>query len=436
MPARPLRRIWDSIADRGREFLGRRKDRRIDALCRDLLSQRGEASGIALARELVERYRAMARAEKLSFFDLLLKQLSPQRQEVMRAAAAYLESQNADTLLGLTRAVEPPRQELIRRINMAPDGTAAIVAMREDLLRLLPDHPELRPVEADYRHLLESWFNRGFLVLERIDWGTPAATLEKLFEYEAVHEIRGWEDMRRRLARDRRCFAFFHPALSDDPLIFVEVALLDEMASSIRPLLDCSIPPKPAAEATTAIFYSISLCQDGLRGISLGTFLVKQVVADLIREEPQLKTFATLSPIPAFVPWLRRLPDGKGYGPLSAVERARLKALDTPGWPDNRELIGALEDPLLRLCAHFLLKEKKEGEPLDPVARFHLGNGARIERINWLADTSAKGLEESAGLMVNYSYRLREIEKNHEAYTNLGKIAASATVTALLKKKK
>ncbi len=430
MSRRSLSQVWDSIADRGREILARRRGasqvRGIESLCRDLLSERGEASGIALAREVTAAYDAMNEARRLEFFALLDARFSPDAEAVLEAADVYRGRQDPDTLLALIRAVEPPRQELLRRINMAPRGTAAIVGMREDLLRLLRERPELRAVDADFQHLLHSWFNRGFLVLERIDWHTPAAILEKLFEYEAVHEIQGWDDMRRRLAEDRRCFAFFHPALPEEPLIFVEVALLDGLATAIQPLLDIDSPPRDASPATTAVFYSINGCQAGLRGISFGYFLIKQVVDELAADHSHLKTFATLSPIPGFSAWLESLEDG----PLGGDQLGRLSK---PGWHLDEATAGSLREPLLKLCARYLIKEKRNGEPLDPVARFHLGNGARIEQINWLGDTSPKGLNQAAGMMVNYVYRPKQIEKNHEAYVGRGAVAASARVRALAK---
>ena len=431
-----LSRIWNSIADRGREILLQRVGGRsvtIEAWCRDLLSEKGEASGTAIARDVVESYRAMNQDEKLEFFRLLAAEFSPEVDEVVRAAEAYRATPNPDTLIAIVEAVEPPRQELVRRLNLAPGGTAAIVAMRDELLRFLPEHPELRAVDADFQHILRSWFNRGFLVLQRINWSTPAATLEKLFKYEAVHAIQGWADMRRRLEEDRRCFAFFHPALPDEPLIFVEVALLEEEATSIGPLLDCAAPPQDAGKATTAVFYSISSCQDGLRGISFGSFLIKQVVSDLLIEQPQLKTFVTLSPVPRFRVWLATLVrDNDSELDPELIEQ--LAALDDPTWYRQEEVATSLKGPLLKLCARFLLEGAGNGGR-DPVAVFHLGNGASIERINWLADTSGMRMQQSAGIMVNYSYRFSQIERNHENYVNKGKIAASGHVKDLRKKK-
>jgi malonyl-CoA decarboxylase len=428
-----LRKIWESIADRGGEILAARRgaqlERSLESLCRDLLSERGEASGLALARELVRRFETMNHDERLAFFSLLEKKFSPDIDAVLRATEDFRNSPEPATLRALNQVVESPRQELVRRLNMAPNGTGAIVEMRHALLAMLAEHPELQFVDTDFEHLLRSWFNRGFLESRRIDWHTPAFVLEKLFKYEAVHEIQGWSDMHRRLKRDRRCFAFFHPALPDEPLIFVEVALVEGLAHSIEPLLDPASPPQDPDRADTAIFYSISNCQGGLRGISFGSFLIKQVVEELAAELPKLKTFATLSPLPAFRRWLAK-DELRIKLDISAEQFA---LLDAPGWERDQAAVATLKDPLLRACAHYLLKAKKDKEPLDPVARFHLGNGASIERINWLANRAQLGLDQSAGLMVNYNYRPKQIEGNHEAFVNRGKIAASSAVRSLLR---
>ena len=426
-------RIWGSIADRGRELLTRHPDSNIESLCRDLLSEKGEASGTAIARDVVQYYESMNETEKLGFFKLLATKFSPDADEVVKAAEAYRDAPNSDTLLSVVEAVEPARQELIRRLNLAPHGTAAIVKMRDQLLRFLPEHSELRAVDADWQHLLRSWFNRGFLVLKRIDWRTPAAILEKLFKYEAVHEIQSWADMRRRLEEDRRCFAFFHPALPDEPLIFVEVALLENVATAIDPLLDCEAPADISGKANTAVFYSINNCQEGLRGISFGNFLIKQVVSELLDEQPQLKTFVTLSPIPRLRAWI-----DERAGSKDAVFDRKLKKtlalLESPSWYKHSGAADALKEPLLKLCAQFLT-DSSIARP-DPVAAFHLGNGASVERINWLADTSPGRVRQSAGIMVNYLYRLSQIERNHENYVKKRKIPASKTVKGLLAKKK
>jgi malonyl-CoA decarboxylase len=313
------------------------------------------------------------------------------------------------------------RQELYRRLNMAPGGMAALVAMRTRLLAGLSGHPQWRAADDDLLHLFHSWFNRGFLRLERIDWRTPANILEKLIDYEAVHAISGWDDLRRRLQADRRCFAFFHPALPDEPLIFIEVALTRALAERVEPLLEPGAPIEDAERATHAMFYSITNCQDGLRGISFGNFLIKQVAEDLRSQLPKLKTFATLSPVPGFAAWLSAL---RKRGEL------QLPALEQPDWHDAEDR-DALQKDLSALCAHYLLHARRGEEPLDPVARFHLGNGAMLERVNWLADLSQAGLARSLGMMVNYVYRLEDVEKNHEAYVKAHRVIASRSVEKL-----
>ncbi|MBX6323632.1 MAG: malonyl-CoA decarboxylase [Rhodospirillaceae bacterium] len=426
-----------SIADAGRELLRRTPGESTPAkailpLCHALLGSRGEASGTALARDVTEAYRALSPAERLSFFRGLLEEFNVDGERIVAAAEAYRERRDLDSYLALAAAVEPPRQELIRRINMAPRGTETIVAMRADLLRLLDDHPELKAVDVDLRHLLAAWFNRGFLVLERIDWSSPAVILEKLIAYEAVHAMDGWDDLRRRLAADRRCFAFFHPALPDEPLIFVEVALQRGMAAAIEPLLDRRTPVADVADADTAVFYSISNCQTGLRGISFGNFLIKQVVLELANEVPSLKRFVTLSPIPRFRGWLAQQLAADDGAALSENERAAARAVQDESWAADEAVAEALREPLLRLCArYFLTARGGDGRPLDPVARFHLGNGARLERINWRGDMSPKALRESAGLLANYLYDLKSIEKNHEAYAKSGKVTAASEVVKL-----
>jgi malonyl-CoA decarboxylase len=310
------------------------------------------------------------------------------------------------------------------------------VRLRAELLGFLDAHGDghagLAEVDADLQGLLAAWFNPGFLSLSRIDWNSPAALLEKLVRYERVHRMQGLEDLRRRLAADRRCFAFFHPALPDEPLIFVQVALVDGMADKIQPLIDRAAPIGPVQDADTAIFYSISNCQEGLRGVSLGNFLIKLVVAELQQELPQIRRFATLSPIPGFGAWLAEERARAEGGVLAQADRELLERLDAPGWPEDSGAGEKLRPLLLRLCAHYLVREKQRRRPRDPVARFHLGNGANLERINWLGDPSEKGLREAAGMLVNYRYDPGTIERNHEAYTHTGEVAHAAAVKALL----
>ena len=431
-----LNQVLNSVADAGRELLrrgapaGRLRERSPGALCAALLSTRGEASGTALARDVADAYRAMSPAEKHAFFTTLAADYGPDPEAIHAAGDRYKAAPGCDTLMVLTAAIEPPRQELFRRINMAPNGTATIVAMREDLLTLLADDASFKAVDVDLVHLLTSWFNRGFLHLERIDWESPAALLQKIMTYEAVHPMAGWADLRRRLAEDRRCFAFFHPALPDEPLIFVEVALVRGMASAVQPLIAGPDEALDPAKADTAIFYAINNCRVGLIGISFGNFLIKQVVVELAHELSGLKTFATLSPVPGFRGWLGSLSDAD-VGVLSAEEARAIARVSEVDWHRDEGAAAELQEPLTKLCARYLLEAKSGDRPRDPVARFHLRNGARLERINWRGDVSAKGLAESAGLLVNYVYDPRTIERNHESYVRGGKIAASAEIKRL-----
>src|SRR5207302_193803 len=357
----------------------------------------------------------------------------PDQKRIAAAVERWGAEKTDDAAAELHAASEPRRQELLRRLNLAPGGTKALVAMREQLMDALGRRPDLEPLDADFVHLFSSWFNRGFLVLRRIDWSTPAIVLEKIIRYEAVHEIRDWQDLRRRIdPPDRRCYAFFHPALVDEPLIFVEVALTPNIAGAIAPILAGERVPLAPERATTAVFYSISNCQRGLAGVSFGHFLIKQVVEEIRRVVPRLSTFVTLSPVPGFAHWLARERAAETSIYLTAEDRARLAALDLPTWWQNAEIDETVREPLLRAAAaYFLAARTPRGLPVDSVARFHLGNGARLEQIDWLADTSPKGLAQSHGLMVNYRYDLDEIEQNHEAYAASRAIAASNAVRRL-----
>jgi malonyl-CoA decarboxylase len=421
-----LERLWAGIADRGRAYadvpgLGLPPLERARLLARALLSERGEASGAAVARELHEACGQLAGPDRIAFFRFLAEEFAPDPAKLRAAAEAWLAAPGIDAAARLAEAAEAPRQELLRRMNMAPGGTAALVALREELLGLTRGEPALRVLDSDLRHLFASWFNRGFLELRRIDWQTPAAVLEKLIRYEAVHEIQGWDDLRRRLQADRRCFGFFHPALPGEPLIFVEVALVRGMAEAVQPLLARGEAPAAPREADTAIFYSISNCQEGLRGISFGNFLIKQVVEELKAELPQLTRFATLSPVPGFRRWLEK---------QGAMEE--LDGLADADWTTDESKREALRAPLLRAAAAYLT-QRNDGKATDPVARFHLGNGARLERINFLGNTSPRGIRESFGVMVNYLYDRDRIEANHERFVQSGEVVRSPAVDALLK---
>lgn len=433
-----LNELLQTLTERGRGLLGRSRGaaapESLADLGEQLLSGRGEASGVALAGLLLEGYAAAPPPQKLQFLRALADRFGADAGKVEKAIAAYRAEPGQATLHALHRAAEPLRQELIRRLNLAPGGTAALVRLREDLQSHLAAEPSLQVVDDDFLHLFASWFNRGFLVLRPIDWTTPAHVLEKIIRYEAVHRIGGWDDLRRRLEpADRRCFAFFHPQLADEPLIFVEVALTQDIPAAIDSLLAAERRPIEPREATTAVFYSISNTQRGLAGVSFGDFLIKQVVEDLQRGLPRLKTFVTLSPIPGFAAWLASC-RGAGLAEiLGEAGAASLEALAQPDWVLDPAKAEALRGPLLAAAAHYFLRAKtSSGLPLDAVARFHLRNGARLERINFMADLSRRGLEQAHGLMANYLYALDQIEKNHEAFAAEGKFVASASVRKLM----
>lgn len=429
--------LLNTIGERGRSLLdfsiGPSAQDSIEALSYALLSTRGEASGVAIAGNILSLYKGMEGTEKKAYFTFLREELCPDAQHVKTVAQSYLDNPSPATLDPLARAVESPAEEFFRRLNLAAGATARIVAMRADLIGFIAEDPALEPLDQDLLRLLTSWFNRGFLVLRRIDWSTPASILEKIIQYEAVHEISGWDDLRRRLdSRDRRCFGFFHPALNDEPLIFVQVALASEIPDSIQALLSTDPDAAESTPApTTAVFYSISNCQMGLRGISFGNFLIKQVAENLMLDIPSLKTLVTLSPVPRFAAWLVRK---QKEGNMRDDDTAALQALEDAGWAAHADSQNSLKEALLPLAAeYFLAARTRRGKPVDPVARFHLGNGARLERINWLGDKSAKGLRQAHGLMVNYLYDLKYIEQNHEAFVNEGIVASSRAVRSMLR---
>jgi malonyl-CoA decarboxylase len=394
--------------------------RELAQLCDALLAESGEYASTALAREAVARWHQLDEAAREEFFDVLATEYSPPEAQLQAAAAAYQAEPSSDNLIQLQQASESPRRELFDRLNMTPGGTAALVEMRRVLLSRVRSKPHWRLLDYDLRRRLRSWFNRGFLRLERIDWRTSALVLEKLIAYEAVHAVQGWPDLRRRLQADRRCYAFFHQQLPDDPLIFIEVALTHGMSARVQPLLDVRAPIGDPVKADCAMFYSITNCQEGLRGISFGNQLIKQVAEDLQHEFPHLKRFATLSPIPGFRHWLE-----------NNAAPALLARIADPAWHLG-EIPEALQSALTVLCAYYLVRAKQDGgEPLDPVARFHLGNGASLDRLNFLGDTSDSGMARSAGLMVNYVYWLPELEKNHERYFREHTVSASSAVDRL-----
>ncbi len=423
-----------------------RRARTLQALAqgaRQLLSGEGEMNGMAVAARLVDQLDRVDDDDLGAYFDFLAREFGPDPARVLELAQAYADHPGAAEQVALMHATEPPRQELLRRLNRAPGGTAAILRLRRALLRRLPSQPELAALEADLLHLLTSWFNPGFLQIRRVDWNAPAQLLEKLILHEAVHAIDGWDDLRRRLQPDRRCFAFFHPQLPDEPLIFVEVALLPDMPAAIAPLIDKVATPQPAERFRVACFYSISNCEPGLRGVSLGNFLIKHVAQQLQRELPRLKTFCTLSPLPGFADWVLSDPDlaalpglrKGGAAPLRAARERLLRATDGdlarlqhPAAHDN--LSEADHEALLRLGAAYLALLSPT--PLgDPVARFHLDNGARLERLNVRGNIAPKGLRQAFGLMVNYRYDLDDIEASHARFRQ-GEVTRSRAITSLL----
>jgi malonyl-CoA decarboxylase len=452
-----LRSAWRDIAESARgvlvrgpraEFsagdLGRLREQMLS--CLD--GRGGEVTARARAADLGRTYLSLDAHGREWFLQLLARDFDVDHAAVDRccAALAAAGAERATAERALREALEPPRITLLRQFNALPEGVKFLVDRRAELIDLGRHDPLLRGLEEDLKRLLANWFDIGFLELKRIAWESSAALLEKLMVYEAVHEIRGWTDLKNRLEADRRCFAFFHPRMPDEPLIFVEVALVAGMASDVNALLDEAAPVGDPQSADTAIFYSISNCQHGLAGISFGDFLIKRVVDALAGDLPRLKVFATLSPVPGFRAWLDRAARAPGDETLLLpAERAAIEALqaeaepgdlpallDRPGWHRDPRVAGALREPLTRLCARYLLRERaNSGRALDPVAHFHLSNGARVERLNWLGDTSDKGLQQSAGIMVNYAYRLADIEKNHEAYRGDGRVVASAAIRNL-----
>jgi malonyl-CoA decarboxylase len=427
-----------SIADRGRSVLkikpwpkgAQNGAEALIEMCRALHAGRGEASGVALAAEILRRYQALDASDHAAFFRTLADEFGPDRERVREAIVNFGSDSDEAAASEIHYASEPRRHELFRRLNRTPGGTAALVGMRADLLALLNQNPSLAVVDRDFLHLFHSWFNRGFLVLRRIDWSSPATVLERIIRYEAVHEIGDWDELRRRIdPADRRCYAFFHPQLVDEPLIFVEVALTSAAPTAIAPLLAEKRAHVSRDKAKVASFYSISNCQEGLAGVNFGNFIIKQVVEEIRRELPLIETFVTLSPVPGFRAWLETSEDPA----IAPLRTAALELAADENWPSERGAAARLRGAVEPLAAHYLLNARRpDGRVMDPVARFHLGNGARLEKIDWEGDLSPKGLAESYGIMVNYLYDLDEIERNHEAFVNRGQIAASSAVKRLV----
>ncbi|MBT5570148.1 MAG: malonyl-CoA decarboxylase [Alphaproteobacteria bacterium] len=427
-----------------------RLQQQIDA---SLSGRGGEASARSNASDLARCYLDLNDEGRLRFMQLLNDEYGIEPTHLNVSMDAVRDTSDdpvayAKAITALRGRLESPRMKLFRQFNGLEHGIKFLVDLRADLIGLLRDNPELRALDADLKHLLSTWFDAGFLVLHRITWAAPADLLEKLIAYEAVHEIRSWNDMKNRLESDRRFFAFFHPSMPDEPLIFVEVALVNGIARNVQTLLDESAPIKDPEQADSAIFYSISNAQRGLSGVSFGDFLIKQVVERLSARLPNVKTFATLSPIPGFRRWLDgRMSDGAELlnheqeealravaGDISDDNSALQSILDRTNWHLDPAIAEVMEPILTHLVAGYLLYQRREstGTALDSVAHFHLSNGARVESINWLGDMSPKGFEQSAGMMVNYLYDKTLIEQNHESYVSGSEIPASSTVRSLL----
>jgi malonyl-CoA decarboxylase len=404
-----------------------------------------EVEGGRRAKALADWYAAATPDERKDLWLLMSEHFVADQQAAKAAQAQYAAAvgtpDEAVAEVRLRRATVSPRRRLLQRISVFPEGIRFLVDLRAEMLPHLKADKRLQALDVEMEYMFSTWFDVAFLDLRRISWDSPASLIEKLIKYEAVHDIRSWDDVKNRLDSDRRCYGFFHPRLRDEPLIFVEVALMDDVASSIEPLLDETAAPANLEKATTAIFYSISNTQNGLRGVSFGDSLIKRVVETLKDEFPRLKTFVTLSPIPGFRPWLQKqaaaLLERAGDKPRTELARAAgVKALTPEG------LLAAVDKPLalegksplraflLACAAQYLGREQQQGKPLDPVARFHLGNGARVERLNWAGDPSPKGLKQSYGLMVNYLYDLKRLDK-HRAQLAQGKIPVSGAIDEL-----
>lgn len=421
----------------------------------DCLEARGgEVSARARAVELGRSYLQLSKKGRRTFLSVLANEFDIDHEAAGVAAELLLQASTGEERRAaedvLRTALEPPRLKLLTQFNALPDGTKFLVDLREDVIGFVKRDPSLNPLEQNLKALLAAWFDIGFLELRRITWDSPASLLEKLARSEAVHTVTSWDDLKHRLDSDRRLFAFFHPRMPDEPLIFVEVALVRGLAGEIAPLLDKDAPPVDPSRADTAVFYSISNAQKGLAGISFGGFLIKRVVDELSGDFPRVRTFATLSPIPAFREWLEREMSEKPGRLLWPGERkaiagvtagddseGALRSLLDSDWHSRPDVAHAMKGPLMRLCAAYLLSAKRaDGRAHDPVAHFHLRNGAKVERLNWLADRSSKGLHQSAGMMVNYLYGLSEIEANHEAYVGEGLVVASRAVTRIAREGK
>jgi malonyl-CoA decarboxylase len=423
-----LKRIISSIADVGQKLFKKSNIKKDDLesillLCDDLLSNKGAVFGITVARDITNLYQELSNENKLNFFKKLNEKYKPSHTKVGEAISLYLKSQNEKNLSLLFKVAEGKRRELFRRMNMAPNGTSIIVSLREDLLKFLGVAQDLVPLDNDLKHLFKAWFNPGFLKLKKITWDTKAAVLEKIMKYERVHHIKDLNELKRRLGEDRRFFSYFHPALEDEPIIFVQVALTKSLGKSIQEIMKPLINGDQKND--TATFYSISNCHEGLSRVTLGNFLIKRVIYEIQEELPHIKNFGTLSPIPGFAQWFSYLEEnklktimGNFKNDLAFLKSSDLKIGDTRIIENKEELT--------KLVAHYLINEKNQkGSPINDVTRFHLGNGAIIEDIAINANVSDTGFNRSFGIMVNYLYELESIEKNHEDYMTNNKVVLS-----------
>jgi len=431
-----LKQIISFIADAGQKLFDKKNIKENDlnsilSLCDDLLSNKGAAFGITVARDITELYQTLSKENKLLFFRKINEKYKPSFTKVNEAIDVYKNSQNEKTLSDLFKVSEGRRRELFRRMNMAPSGTSIIVSLREDLLKILKDNNELKGLDDDLRHLFRAWFNPGFLKLEKITWDTKAAVLEKIIKYERVHQMKDMNELKRRLGEDRRFFSYFHPALEDEPIIFVQVALTKGLGKSIQELMKPTNDEKKFYD--TATFYSISNCQEGLSRVTLGNFLIKRVVYEIEEELPHIKNFGTLSPIPGFVDWftyLEKIKIKSILGNLTDQDVSFLKSQDLK-IGDGRIIKN--KEAMMKLVTHYIVNEKnQQGLPINDVSRFHLGNGAIVDDIIINANVSEQGFKRSYGVMVNYLYELKNIEKNHEDYMNNNKVVVSDKIKKYL----
>ena len=431
-----LKQIISSIADAGQKLFNKKNIKENDlesmiTLCDDLISNKGAAFGITVARDLTQLYQSLSQENKLLFFKEINNKYKPSFTKVNEAIENYTKTQNEKTLSELFKVSEGKRRELFRRMNMAPNGTAIIVALREDLLKILKNNKELSALDDDLRHLFRAWFNPGFLKLTKITWDTKAAVLEKIIKYERVHQIKDMNELKRRLGEDRRFFSYFHPALEDEPIIFVQVALTKGLGKSIQELMKPS--SSDPSTHNTATFYSISNCQEGLSRVTLGNFLIKRVVYEIQEELPHIKNFGTLSPIPGFADWFSYQEESKIKNILGNLTNNNMSFLKSQDMKIGDNKIIENKDAIIKLVAHYIVNEKNEkGLPVNDVSRFHLGNGAIVEDIAVNANISETGFKRSYGVMVNYLYELKNIEKNHEDYMNNNKVIVSDKIKKYL----